>query len=207
MTWIHPYRAQDLRADEFNVMRHMWGWILISPESALQRAWQASVGWKQVELLTVCMELLCVHSVLICIQSVSQEHRRDTDRCCTQTSFIHAHMLTAARQQCEFVCEKQTDKWPRSVPTCLTEFMEAGCLRPHRSALRKTCTKMLCPKAISLLIKSECFHPQEFSDEDAEEDIDALMSAHSKPASRRLSNAVSTVTPVYFSSHIHNYQE
>ncbi|XP_023271749.1 synaptotagmin-like protein 5 isoform X1 [Seriola lalandi dorsalis] len=32
----------------------------------------------------------------------------------------------------------------------------------------------------------------EFSDEDGEEDIDALMSAHSKPASRRLSNAVST---------------
>ncbi|XP_071333040.1 synaptotagmin-like protein 5 isoform X3 [Trachinotus anak] len=32
----------------------------------------------------------------------------------------------------------------------------------------------------------------EFSDEDAEEDIDALMSAHSKPAGRRLSNAVST---------------
>ncbi|KAI3356343.1 hypothetical protein L3Q82_017571, partial [Scortum barcoo] len=32
----------------------------------------------------------------------------------------------------------------------------------------------------------------EFSDEDAEEDIDALMSAHSKTASRRLSNAVST---------------
>lgn len=37
-------------------------------------------------------------------------------------------------------------------------------------------------------------HPQEFSDE--EEDIDALMSAHSKITSRRLSNAVSTVTPV-----------
>ncbi|XP_038576693.1 synaptotagmin-like protein 5 isoform X3 [Micropterus salmoides] len=33
---------------------------------------------------------------------------------------------------------------------------------------------------------------KEFSDEDAEEDIDALMSAHSNPASRRLSNAVST---------------
>ncbi|XP_076603325.1 synaptotagmin-like protein 5 isoform X3 [Chaetodon auriga] len=32
----------------------------------------------------------------------------------------------------------------------------------------------------------------EFSDEDAEEDIDALMSAHSKTASRRLSNTVST---------------
>ncbi|XP_008273775.1 synaptotagmin-like protein 5 isoform X1 [Stegastes partitus] len=32
----------------------------------------------------------------------------------------------------------------------------------------------------------------EFSDEDAEEDIDALMSAHSKTVSRRLSNAVST---------------
>ncbi|XP_041806574.1 synaptotagmin-like protein 5 [Chelmon rostratus] len=32
----------------------------------------------------------------------------------------------------------------------------------------------------------------EFSDEDAEEDIDALMSAHSKTPSRRLSNAVST---------------
>ncbi|GAA6230198.1 synaptotagmin-like protein 5 isoform X1 [Lates japonicus] len=32
----------------------------------------------------------------------------------------------------------------------------------------------------------------EFSDEDAEEDIDALMSAHSKSAGRRLSNAVST---------------
>ncbi|XP_070771005.1 synaptotagmin-like protein 5 [Enoplosus armatus] len=32
----------------------------------------------------------------------------------------------------------------------------------------------------------------EFSDEDAEEDIDALMSAHSKTASRRFSNAVST---------------
>ncbi|XP_040913922.1 synaptotagmin-like protein 5 isoform X3 [Toxotes jaculatrix] len=32
----------------------------------------------------------------------------------------------------------------------------------------------------------------EFSDEDAEEDIDALMSVHSKTASRRLSNAVST---------------
>nr|XP_046260742.1 synaptotagmin-like protein 5 isoform X2 [Scatophagus argus] len=37
----------------------------------------------------------------------------------------------------------------------------------------------------------------EFSDEDAEEDIDALMSAHSKTVSRRLSNAVSTTsTPV-----------
>lgn len=35
--------------------------------------------------------------------------------------------------------------------------------------------------------------PQEFSDEDAEEDIDALMSAHSKAASRRLSGAKSTV--------------
>ncbi|XP_029386135.1 synaptotagmin-like protein 5 isoform X4 [Echeneis naucrates] len=33
---------------------------------------------------------------------------------------------------------------------------------------------------------------QEFSDEDAEEDIDALMSAHSKTVSRSLSNAVST---------------
>ncbi|XP_054871262.1 synaptotagmin-like protein 5 isoform X2 [Amphiprion ocellaris] len=32
----------------------------------------------------------------------------------------------------------------------------------------------------------------EFSDEDAEEDIDALMSAHNKTVSRRLSNAVST---------------
>ncbi|XP_029314829.1 synaptotagmin-like protein 5 isoform X3 [Cottoperca gobio] len=32
----------------------------------------------------------------------------------------------------------------------------------------------------------------EFSDEDAEEDIDALMSAHSKTASRRFSNALST---------------
>ncbi|XP_077946395.1 synaptotagmin-like protein 5 isoform X4 [Gasterosteus aculeatus] len=32
----------------------------------------------------------------------------------------------------------------------------------------------------------------EFSDEDAEEDIDALMSAHSKTPSRRISNAVST---------------
>ncbi|XP_044072948.1 synaptotagmin-like protein 5 isoform X2 [Siniperca chuatsi] len=32
----------------------------------------------------------------------------------------------------------------------------------------------------------------EFSDEDAEEDIDALMSAHSKTATRRFSNAVST---------------
>lgn len=32
----------------------------------------------------------------------------------------------------------------------------------------------------------------EFSDEDTEEDIDALMSAHSKTVSRRLSNAVST---------------
>ncbi|XP_032385059.1 synaptotagmin-like protein 5 isoform X1 [Etheostoma spectabile] len=32
----------------------------------------------------------------------------------------------------------------------------------------------------------------EFSDEDAEEDIDALMSAHSKTANRRLSNALST---------------
>ncbi|XP_078118250.1 synaptotagmin-like protein 5 isoform X2 [Sander vitreus] len=32
----------------------------------------------------------------------------------------------------------------------------------------------------------------EFSDEDAEEDIDALMSAHSKTANRRLSSAVST---------------
>lgn len=52
------------------------------------------------------------------------------------------------------------------------------------------------PDAVSLLIKSERCHPQEFSDEDAEEDIDALMSAHSKTASRRLSNAVSTVTPV-----------
>ncbi|KAM6985095.1 synaptotagmin-like protein 5 [Aplochiton taeniatus] len=32
----------------------------------------------------------------------------------------------------------------------------------------------------------------EFSDEDREEDIDALMSAHSKPINRRLSNAMST---------------
>lgn len=47
-----------------------------------------------------------------------------------------------------------------------------------------------------LLIKSERCRPQEFSDEDAEEDIDALMSAHSKTPSRRLSNAVSTVTPM-----------
>ncbi|XP_040004871.1 synaptotagmin-like protein 5 isoform X1 [Xiphias gladius] len=36
------------------------------------------------------------------------------------------------------------------------------------------------------------FNETEFSDEDVEEDIDALMSAHSKTASRRLSNAVST---------------
>ncbi|XP_029386134.1 synaptotagmin-like protein 5 isoform X3 [Echeneis naucrates] len=35
---------------------------------------------------------------------------------------------------------------------------------------------------------------QEFSDEDAEEDIDALMSAHSKTVSRSLSNAVSTTS-------------
>lgn len=38
-------------------------------------------------------------------------------------------------------------------------------------------------------------HLQEFSDEDVEEDIDALMSAHSKPVGRRLSNAASTVPP------------
>ncbi|XP_028291778.1 synaptotagmin-like protein 5 isoform X2 [Gouania willdenowi] len=35
-------------------------------------------------------------------------------------------------------------------------------------------------------------HDTEFSDEDVEEDIDALMSAHSRPPSRRLSNAMST---------------
>lgn len=40
------------------------------------------------------------------------------------------------------------------------------------------------------------FHLQEFSDEDIEEDIDALMSAHSMSSGRRLSNAVSTVTPM-----------
>lgn len=48
-----------------------------------------------------------------------------------------------------------------------------------------------------VFIKSERCRPQEFSDEDAEEDIDALMSAHSKAASRRLSNAMSTVPPVF----------
>lgn len=52
------------------------------------------------------------------------------------------------------------------------------------------------PDGVSVLIKSECRHSQEFSDEDAEEDIDALMSAHSKTPSRRISNAVSTVTPM-----------
>lgn len=46
----------------------------------------------------------------------------------------------------------------------------------------------------SLLIKGECCHLQEFSDEDGEEDIDALMLAHSNAAGRRLSNAVSTVS-------------
>lgn len=60
-------------------------------------------------------------------------------------------------------------------------------------------TNMLWPASqmpSSFLIKSEFCHSQEFSDEDTEEDIDALMSAHSKIAGRRLSSAVSTVTPV-----------
>ncbi|XP_070694212.1 synaptotagmin-like protein 5 [Pempheris klunzingeri] len=48
-------------------------------------------------------------------------------------------------------------------------------------------------EAISLRSRSvPGLNETEFSDEDAEEDIDALMSAHSKTAGRRLSNAVST---------------
>ncbi|XP_075870651.1 synaptotagmin-like protein 5 isoform X1 [Nelusetta ayraudi] len=51
----------------------------------------------------------------------------------------------------------------------------------------------LSDDALSLRSRSvPGFNETEFSDEDAEEDIDALMSAHSKAASRRLSSAMST---------------
>lgn len=44
----------------------------------------------------------------------------------------------------------------------------------------------------------------EFSDEDVEEDIDALMSAHRKTPGRRLSIAQSTVTPLYKYKNVKN---
>jgi len=59
--------------------------------------------------------------------------------------------------------------------------------------------KMLWPAsqmASPLLMTSDFCHPQEFSNEDAEEDIDELMSAHSgKTERRRFSNTLSNVRP------------
>ena len=39
---VNPYLARNLWANEISVMHQMWGWMLISSQSSLQRAWRAS---------------------------------------------------------------------------------------------------------------------------------------------------------------------
>lgn len=113
-------------------------------------------------------------------------------------SSIHARKFTVKPMTLWF-CVWEMSKQITTLCSNLSDQIYGSWLHPPtRSCCVENCamhkdTLASFPDAISLLIKSECCHPQEFSDEDAEEDIDALMSAHSKTASRRLSYTMSTV--------------
>lgn len=148
---------------------------------------------------------LCVCWVFICIQSSLRKHKRRVTLRRTHipiwtktTTFIHTKNSTvnqvtfgffAGEKQITTLCPDLSDwiygRWQRP-PT-------QSCCWPK--TVQTTKTRWPASQMLSrLLIRCECCPPQEFSDEDAEEDIDALMSAHNKTPRRRLSNAMSTVT-------------